>query len=105
GNIFIIDSVNLRVRRVTPQGIISTYAGVGQHRYSGDGGQAVAAAIGFPLGLAVDRDNNIYVTDTNNNRVRKITPNGLISTIAGTGVAGYTGDNVPATQAALSLPN
>jgi uncharacterized protein (TIGR03437 family) len=104
GNIYVADSVNLRVRRVTPQGVISTIAGIGQHRYAGDGGQAVAAAIGFPIGLAVDRDNNVYVSDTNNNRVRKVTPNGVISTVAGTGLAAFSGDNGPSTQAALNYP-
>lgn len=104
GNIYFADTLNLRVRRITRQGIVSTYAGIVQHRYSGDGGQAVAAAIGLPLGLAVDTDNNVYISDPNNHRIRKVSPNGIISTIAGTGLAGFSGDNGPSTLAALNFP-
>src|SRR5260370_35216822 len=68
GNIFIVDSVNLRIRRVTPQGTISTFAGAGQHRYSGDGGQAVGAAIGFSPGRAAGLDKNTHISVATTNR-------------------------------------
>ena len=104
GNIYIADSVNLRVRRVNGQGIIDTIAGAGQFRYSGDGGLAVSASLAKPYGLAVDGEGNIYVSDSDNHRVRRIDPRGVITTFAGTGPAGFAGDGGPANRATLNFP-
>src|SRR5215471_11199084 len=70
----------------------------------GDGGPAIAAQLGAIQGIAVDRSGNIYLSDTDNHRIRKVTPGGAISTLAGTGVAGYSGDGGPAAKAQLNLP-
>jgi uncharacterized protein (TIGR03437 family) len=83
---------------------ISTFAGNGTAGYSGDGGQATQAEINRVVGLATDAAGNIYLADQNNNVVREVNTNGVITTFAGTGVAGYSGDNGPAAQAQLSGP-
>src|SRR5262245_43979300 len=90
------DYLNDRVRRVTTSGTISTVAGNGQPGYAGDGGPATAAKLFSPVGVVVDSAGNLYIADLDNNRVRKVTPGGVISTIAGTGVAGFNGDGTPA---------
>jgi hypothetical protein len=101
GNIYVKDSN--WVRRVdATTGIITTVAGNGTSIYSGDGGPATAAGVG-PRGLAVDRSGNLYIVDQNNYRIRMVTPAGIISTYAGTGVPGYSGDGGPATAAQFSL--
>jgi sugar lactone lactonase YvrE len=83
GNLYIAEWPDSRIRKVTPSGIISTYAGVGTRGYSGDGGPAINAQLNFPWGLAVDRNGNLYLADNQNLRLRKITPDGVITTIAG----------------------
>ncbi len=83
---------------------ITTYAGTGAASYSGDGGAATAATFGGPNGIVFDKNNNLYIADIGNNRVRKITPGGIISTIAGNGTAGFSGDGGAATAAMLSGP-
>jgi uncharacterized protein (TIGR03437 family) len=83
GNLYISDWYNSRVRKVTPQGIISTVAGNGKPGYSGDGGSATSASLYVPTGLAIDSASNLYIADTINNAVRKVTPQGIISTVAG----------------------
>src|SRR5450631_1022711 len=83
---------------------ITTFAGNGTAGFSGDGGQAAQAQINRVVGLAVDAAGNIYMAEELNNRVRKVDTNGVITTIAGTGVAGFSGDNGPAAQAQLSGP-
>lgn len=88
----------------TPSFIISTIAGNGLTGYSGDGGQATSAALDDPRGIVTDPSGNVYFCDRENNVVRKISTNGVITTIAGTGVAGYNGDNIPATKAELNTP-
>ncbi|HYR41843.1 MAG TPA: hypothetical protein VER98_02385, partial [Terriglobia bacterium] len=103
GAILIADSNNQRVRKLSPNGVISTIAGDGNAGFSADG-PALSARLFTPSSLAVDSTGNIYLADTNNERVRKITLNGIISTIAGTGVAGYNGDDGPATAAELYAP-
>src|SRR5450631_2128222 len=104
GNLYISDYAGQRIRKVTPSGAISTYAGTGIAGFSGDGGPASAAQLSFPTGLAFDSAGNLIIADQGNNRVRKIAPSGIISTIAGTGVAGYSGDGGPALQATFSGP-
>lgn len=107
GNLYIADTMNHRVRRVVlATGIITTLAGTGQHRHSGDGGPAVSAALNEPCALAVDGKGNLYIADQSNNRVRKVDlSSGVITTVAGTGEASYTGDGTAATGAALAGPS
>ena len=83
GNLYIADSGNHRIRKVTPQGMISTYAGTGSPGLSGDGGQAASATLNQPRGVAVDPAGNLFIADTNNNCIRKVTPGGLITTVVG----------------------
>lgn len=104
GNIYIADTHNNRIRKVTRNGTISTVAGSGAEGYSGDGGPATSAAINFPSAVAVDAAGNLYISDQLNYRVRKVAADGTISTVAGTGGPGYTGDGGPATSATLSWP-
>ena len=104
GNLYIADSTNQRIRRVSAGGIITTIAGNGINGFSGDGGAATSASLGFPVGVAVDRAGNVYVADGDNNRIRKITPGGLISTVAGNGKGGFSGDGGLATGASLNIP-
>ena len=106
GNLYIADEGNNRIRKVTAAtGLISTVAGTGTYGASGDGGAATAAQLGFPQGVAVDSAGNTYIADRDNYRVRKVTAaTGLISTVAGTGTAGYSGENGPATNAQLGPP-
>lgn len=101
GNLYIADSENQRIRKVTTAGVISTYAGVGISGYSGDGGSAAAARFYGPQGLALDTAGNLYVADAYNNRIRKISAVGIISTVAGNGNRAFSGDGGPATAAAL----
>jgi sugar lactone lactonase YvrE len=104
GNLYIADSFNFRIRKVTAAGVISTVAGNGTPGYSGDGGPATAAQIGNPTGVAVDSAGNLYFSDVHFHRVRRVTPDGIISTVAGTGTAGFSGDGGPATVAQLNGP-
>ena len=104
GNVYVTDSENHRVRRIDTAGVISTYAGTGQRGFSGDGGPAVQAALYYPSGVAADGAGNLYVTDPGNNRIRKVDSTGAITTIAGSGEEGFSGDGGPAVQAALSYP-
>jgi streptogramin lyase len=86
--------------------VISTFAGTGTASYSGDGGQATSAAVNSPHGIAIDSSGNVYFNDFYNHRVRKITSTtGIITTYAGTGASSYSGDNGPASSAALNRPN
>jgi uncharacterized protein (TIGR03437 family) len=105
GNLYFADSTNQRVRRIGVDGVITTVAGNGVDAYSGDGGPAVSASLGFPLGVAFDAAGNLYVADGDNNRVRRITPGGIISTIAGNGHGGFSGDGGPATAASINIPS
>ena len=101
GNLYICDTNNHRVRKVTPDGNITTVAGTGTASYSGDGGAATSATLNTPSGIAVDSAGNIYIADTKNFVIRKVTPDGKISTYAGNqGLgAGYGGDNGPPNSA------
>jgi uncharacterized protein YjiK len=104
GNIYIADYYNNRVRRVTTAGIISTVAGNGTGGYSGDGGAATSAELSHPSGVTVDSAGNFYIADQTNNRIRKVTTTGIISTVAGNGTQGYSGDGGAATSAELNQP-
>lgn len=105
GNLFIADTGNHRIRRVNVDGAISTYAGNGTAGFGGDGAAASAAQLNNPSGLVIDGDGNLYLADTGNHRVRRITPGGTISSVAGTGTAGNAGDGGAATSAQLSYPS
>ncbi len=105
GNVYIADTANNRIRKVTTDGNINTIAGNGLMGLAGDGGPALAAAFSRPQGLALDAAGNLYIADTDNNRIRKITTDGKIATIAGSGTAGgYAGDGGPAISALLNHP-
>ncbi len=104
GNLYFSDGSISRIRKVTPAGIITSVAGNGSSGYCCDGFPATLAQINGGGGIAVDKWNNIYYADGSDHRVRKITPDGIIRTIAGTGVAGYNGDGIPATDAQLNIP-
>src|ERR1700733_11622943 len=106
GNLYVYDSFNFRIRRVTPDGIISTYAGTGVNGYTGDGGPAIQAQIELAGKMALDATGNLYFTDGIDSVVRRITPDGTISTYAGNGqlaTVANNGNNGPATQAELGL--
>ena len=103
GNLFIADFGNSRIRKVTPAGIISTVAGT-TNGFAGDGGAATAAQINNPTDVGVDAAGNIYICDYGNNKIRKVTTTGIISTLAGS-TAGFSGDGGPATAAEFNSPN
>jgi uncharacterized protein (TIGR03437 family) len=105
GNLYISDKASgiAKVRKVDASGIISTFAG-GQPIPGGDGGLATSAGLGTAAGLAVDNQGNLYIADTVGERIRKVNMAGIISTVAGTGTAGYSGDGGRATDATLSVP-
>jgi sugar lactone lactonase YvrE len=104
-NLFIADAGNNRVRKVSPDGVITTIAGNGTPGYSGDGGPATSAQLRDPAGVAVDASGNLYIADTGNNRIRKVSENGMITTVAGRGDFNPPlGDGGPATRAALAGP-
>jgi hypothetical protein len=105
GNIFIGDTFNARAREVNTNGIITTVAGDGTYGYLGDGGAAIHAELEYPEGVSVDAKRNLFIADLGNNRVRKVETNGIISTAAGTGTGGYSGDGGAATNAELNAPS
>jgi len=104
GDLFIADTLNHSIRKVDPSGTISTVAGTGAAGFSGDEGPATAASISAPLGVVVDDNGNIFIADTGNNRIRQVTPDGLIHTIAGQDGAGFSGDGGPAASAQIDAP-
>ena|GEM_PF-465209 len=104
GNLYVSDAAANRIRRITPAGIITTYAGTGQPGFSGDDGPAAAARLTSPAGMAFDRQGNFYFADQLNHRIRRIDTRGVIRTVAGTGVAAWEGDNRPAVGAAFNSP-
>ncbi len=104
GNLYVADPDLNVVFQLTPGGAITIFAGTGTAGYSGDGGPATDADLDYPLGLAFDQSGNLLIADTDNNVVRKVSSTGTITTLAGTGMSGYTGDGGPAIQAALSDP-
>ncbi len=102
GAILIADTNNNRIRRVGPDGIITTVAGSGVYGYSGDGGPATAARLFGPQGVAVGADGAIFIADTSNYRIRRVGPDGIITTVAGSNNWGCNGDGGPATAACLA---
>jgi sugar lactone lactonase YvrE len=105
GNLFIADANNYRVRKVSALGTITTVAGTGTVGYSGDNGPATSAQINYPVGVAVDAAGNLYIAELYNHVIRKVSASGTITTVAGTGVAGYSGENGPAASAQLNKPS
>ena len=103
GNLYIADSYNSRIRKVSSSGIITTVAGNGTYGFSGDGGPATAAMLNVPAGIAVDSSGSLFIADTNNYRIRKVSANGTISTVAGGGSLYPNG--IAATSAALQTPS
>ena len=104
GNIYIADLANHAIRKINSQGIISTFAGTGIQGYSGDGGPATSARLFRPFGVTTDNAGNVYIAEDSNHVIRKVDVNGIITTVAGTGMAGYSGDGGPAINARLSIP-
>ena len=104
GNYYIADEMNGRIRKIDSNGIITTIAGTGVGCYSGDGGPAISASLCYPVGVAVDAQGNVYIADRTNCRIRKVDISGIITTIAGTGSFGFSGDGGPATSAQISYP-
>lgn len=104
GQVYIADTNNNRVRRVNLNGIISTVAGTGEARFSGDGRAAAQASLNFPRGVAVDQAGQLYIADMMNNRIRMVNHQGVILTVAGNGEPGFSGDGGPALQASLHFP-
>ena len=102
GTLYVTDSEHHRVLRVDPDGTFVTIAGTGAIGFSGDGGPATDAELNFPWGIGLSPDGSVYVNDIGNFRIRKIDPAGIITTFAGTGTRGYTGDGGPATQARIA---
>lgn len=104
GNLIVSDFSNHRLRKITPAGVITTIAGTGVSGSTGDGGQATSAQLNSPVSAIFDTAGNLYVSEFQGSRIRKITPAGIISTVAGTGVAGSSGDGGLATSAQLFQP-
>jgi gliding motility-associated-like protein len=106
GNIYVPEYQNRVIRKINPSGIITHIAGTGEEGYSGDGGQATLAKIGNPHSICMDEQGNLYFSDAIGHVIRKITPDGIISTIAGIyGEMTYSGDGGPAKEATLSVPS
>jgi uncharacterized protein (TIGR03437 family) len=104
GNLYVVDSLGNRVRKISPKGIITTFAGTGERGYSGDGGPAANARLYDPTAVAIDATGNVYITDSGNHVIRRVRADGTISTFAGTGTSGYNGEGIPATQARINYP-
>jgi sugar lactone lactonase YvrE len=105
GNVFLGDRLNGTVRKISPDGMITRFAGTGMRGFSGDGGPATDAELGWPNDISFDAKGNVYIADASNNRVRVVDAGGKITTFAGTGVAAYSGDGGPATKAELNRPS
>ena len=105
GNLYIADTWNHRIRKVDAEGVITTFAGTGGWGSGGDGGPASDARLAYPIGVAADATGNLYIADSWNHRVRKVNPDGEITTLAGTGRRGDGGDTGPASRAQLAYPS
>jgi sugar lactone lactonase YvrE len=104
GNLYVADSKNHRIRKVSRDGMITTVVGTGIAGFSGDGGMATAAQLNSPQALFITLSNDMYINDEHNHRIRKVAPSGIIETVAGNGKASYAGDGGRATQASLNDP-
>jgi len=109
GNLLVADRATFqktgcRIVRITPAGAMKVIAGTGICGFTGDGGPAVAAQLNDPNGLAIDSAGNLYFADSNNQRIRRIDENGIVTTVAGTGSSGSKGDNGPGAKAELASP-
>ena len=104
GNVYVADYEASRVRKISADGIITTVAGDGVARFAGDGGPAVSASLQNPVGVAAAKDGTLYISDSANNRIRRVTPAGTISTFAGAGGGGSGEDGIPAISAHLEFP-
>ena len=104
GNVFVADVENHRIRKITRDGLVITVAGTGVPGYTGDGGPAINAQLNSPSGIFLDKDDNLLIADTYNDRIRKVGSDGIIQTIAGNGQEGYEGDGGPARAAKLNSP-
>ncbi len=105
GNLYLADAVNHRIRKVSTSGTITTVAGDGTPAFGGDGNLATSAQLNNPIGITVDNAGNLYIADGNNYRIRKVSPSGTITTVAGNGIQGFSGDGGPATSAKLTTPD
>ncbi|MBT3037525.1 MAG: hypothetical protein KME37_01170 [Candidatus Thiodiazotropha sp. (ex Codakia orbicularis)] len=105
GMMYIADAGNHRIRRVSPDGVISTYAGNDSRGFSGDGGAAIGASLNGPSAISVDQNGYLYIVDRLNQRIRKVGSQGIITTVAGTGVRGFSGDGGIGTEAQLDSPS
>ncbi|MBK5294682.1 MAG: hypothetical protein JJE04_23750 [Acidobacteriia bacterium] len=105
GNLFIADSGNHVIRKLNPIGILSTVAGAGARGFSGDGGPAALAFFHSPSAVAADAQGNLFIADTFNHRIRRVGAGGIVTTIAGVGAAGFSGDGGPALQARFRSPS
>ncbi len=104
GNLYIADTAGRRIRKVDAAGAITTVVGTGEYGSGGDGGPALQAQLSFPSGVATDGAGNLYIADRNDRRIRKVDAAGVITTVAGTGEQGFSGDGGPANQARLNFP-
>jgi DNA-binding beta-propeller fold protein YncE len=104
GSILLADSYNHVILRIDQDGYLTRFAGTGERGRGGEGIQALESAFAFPCDVRLDSKGNVFVADLENHRIRKITRDGLITTVAGTGVPGFTGDGGPAVNAELNTP-
>jgi sugar lactone lactonase YvrE len=104
GSIYLADTFNNRIRRIAANGIITTVTGNGSAAYNGDGIQATKASLSWPHDVTVDSNGVLYIADSDHHRIRRVGPDGIITTVAGTGVIGSTGDGGSATSARLKNP-